>query len=44
MSRPLIRPGQWSQTTTGISQPAARIKERIEIRCVALRYFRFNLT
>jgi len=25
MSRPLIRSGQWSQTTTGISQPAARL-------------------
>ena len=23
MSRPLIRSGQWSQTTTGIFQPAA---------------------
>ncbi len=27
MSRPLIRSGQWSQTTTGITQPAARLKE-----------------
>jgi len=25
MSRPLIRSGQWSQTTNGISQPAARL-------------------
>ena len=25
LSRPLIRSGQWSQTTTGISQPAARL-------------------
>ena len=24
MSRPLIRSGQWSQTTTGITQPADR--------------------
>ena len=26
MSRPLTRSGQWSQTTTGISQPAACLK------------------
>ena len=26
MSRPLTRTGQWSQTTTFISQPAARLK------------------
>ena len=26
MSHPYIRSGQWSQTTTGISQPAARLK------------------
>jgi len=25
MSRPLIRSGQWSQTTAGILQPAARL-------------------
>jgi len=25
MSRPVIRSGQWSQTTTGITQPAARL-------------------
>ena len=28
MSRPLTRSGQWSQTTTGISQPAARLTEQ----------------
>ncbi len=28
MSRPLIRSGQWSQTTTGITQPAARLTAR----------------
>jgi len=27
MSRPLIRSGQWSKTTTGITQPAARLSE-----------------
>ena len=26
MSRPLTRSGQWSQTTTGICQPAARLE------------------
>ena len=25
LSRPLIRSGQWSQTTAGILQPAARL-------------------
>ena len=25
MSRPLVRSGQWSQTTTGITQPDARL-------------------
>ncbi len=29
MSRPLARSGQWSQTTTGISQPAARLMKAI---------------
>jgi len=28
LSRPLMRPGQWSQNTTGISQPAARHERR----------------
>jgi len=35
MSRPLIRSGQWSQTTTGILQPAARfrsISRKLEMR------------
>ncbi len=27
MSRPLVRSGQWSQTTTGITQPAARLSQ-----------------
>jgi len=29
MSRPLTRSGQWSRTTTGISQPAARLLSAI---------------
>ncbi len=28
MSRPLIGSGQWSQTTTGMFHPAARLKPR----------------
>ncbi len=32
MSRPLIRSGQWSQTTTGKTQPAARLKSMPLVR------------
>jgi len=28
MSRPLAHSGQWSQTTTGITQPAARLRKK----------------
>jgi len=38
MSRPLIRSGQWSQTTTGISQPAARLNTVWE--CYRSRFLR----
>ena len=41
LSRPLARSGQWSQTTTGISQPAARlsdIREGAERRNIQMKY------
>ncbi len=36
MSRPLIRSGQWSQTTTGITQPAARLEAQCQARACHL--------
>ncbi len=36
MSRPLIRSGQWSQTTTGITQPAARLMNIVSNRILRI--------